>query len=83
MNGKNIYESKTAAETEILYQRIQPLQNLRTSTCIFKKVRSLQNMFPGISIQRTDSGCEKSKLVRRKIHHDNERSNCRYAYKNP
>ncbi len=44
----------------------KPLQNLRTSACIFKKIRYLPYLLQRISIQGTDPWCEESKLVGRK-----------------
>ena len=45
-HGKDSNETETAAQTEILYKRIQSLQNLWTSTCIFKKIWNLPCMLP-------------------------------------
>ena len=39
-------ENQTAAQTEILYQRIQPLPYLRPSACIFKKIWHLPYLLP-------------------------------------
>ena len=69
-----------------------PLQNLRPSALSSQKVWYLQNLLPRTGIQGPDPGREESQLViyfnlvnpqsGGKIN-DNERSYCRYAYKNP
>ena len=44
--AKTAMKIKQQRQTEILHQRIQPLQNLRPSACVSEKIRNLQNLFP-------------------------------------
>ena len=44
--AKTSMKIKQQRPAEILHQRIQPLQNLWPSACIFKKIRNLQNLLP-------------------------------------
>ena len=44
--AKTAMKIKQQRKAEILYKRIQSLQNLWPSTRIFKKIRNLQNLLP-------------------------------------
>ena len=44
--AKTAMKIKQQRKTEILYKRIQSLQNLWSSTCLLKKIRNLQNLLP-------------------------------------
>ena len=44
--AKTAMKIKQQRKAEILHQRIQPLQNLWTSTCIPEKIRNLPNLLP-------------------------------------
>ena len=44
--AKTAMKIKQQRQTEILHKRIQPLQNLWSSTCLLKKIRYLPYLLP-------------------------------------
>ncbi len=44
--AKTSMKIKQQRTAEVLHQRVQPLQNLRSSACISEKIRNLQSMLP-------------------------------------
>jgi hypothetical protein len=44
--AKNINENKQQRKQKFSTREYSTLQNLWTSTCIFKKIRNLQNLLP-------------------------------------
>ena len=58
--AKTAMKVKTAAQTEILYKRVQPLPYLWTSTCIFKKIRYLPYLLRELAYKGQIPGVKKA-----------------------
>ena len=65
-NGEKEHDHKAAERIQILYPQLYALPYLREAAFRIEKIWGLPCLLPGARVPRTDSGRQKSKLVRRR-----------------